>query len=83
MLIKKYPLRHKKYKNAYHLDLYRLHKPAEILKLGLKELTREKDVVVFIEWADRIRKLLPRSAIWINFRHGVKESERILILRGV
>jgi tRNA threonylcarbamoyladenosine biosynthesis protein TsaE len=41
-----------------HLDAYRIGQPGEVDELGLDELA-EEGVVLIIEWADRVLKLLP------------------------
>jgi len=49
----------------YHLDAYRLSTPQELLCLGFDELVR-LDSAVVIEWADRVRTILPDEALWID-----------------
>lgn len=44
----------------YHIDVYRLDDPEEILLLGFDELL-SGDGVVVVEWADRIEDLLPKD----------------------
>lgn len=64
------------FKNFFHVDLYRLRNAREINCAGLKKILSDGGNIVLIEWADRIRKLLPKSAIKIRFEHGGKENER-------
>lgn len=49
-----------------HLDAYRIAQPEEVDELGLDELA-EDGVILIVEWADRIKNLLPRSDVdvWI------------------
>ena len=47
----------------------------------LAKLLKEKHSILFIEWADKIKKLLPRRTIWINFKHGEKENERYIKIK--
>ena len=58
-----------------HCDTYRLRNPDEFLDLGLDELLAE-DGVALIEWADRVRDLLPRDVLRIAIRI-VSTTERI------
>lgn len=53
-------------KNIFHFDAYRV-KTKDILSLGWKELVAEKNNIIIIEWADRIRKIVPRGSLWIKF----------------
>ncbi len=57
----------KNYKSFYHIDAYRLKNPKELLELGFKELIRNPENLIVIEWADKIKKLLPRNILRIKF----------------
>ena len=61
-----------------HIDAYRLDSLAEARRLGLKDILKDRDAIVVIEWADRIRKLIPRGAIWLRFTHGKRSLERVI-----
>ncbi|MBU2101438.1 tRNA (adenosine(37)-N6)-threonylcarbamoyltransferase complex ATPase subunit type 1 TsaE [Patescibacteria group bacterium] len=62
------------FKNAYHIDAYRIEEK-DLIDLGWKEILLEKNIVV-VEWADRVKKVLPKETIWIKFNYGGKEHER-------
>lgn len=66
---------------VYHFDLYRIHKPGEILDLGLKKIIKDPDNIVLIEWPEKIKKILPKNTIWVNFEHGKNQKERIINVR--
>lgn len=68
----------RQFKHLIHLDCYRLDSPKDLLYLGFKDLLKDKDAVILIEWADRVRKLIPRDAVWIKFKHGRSSHERIV-----
>lgn len=51
----------------YHIDCYRVGKSKEVLDLGLKEIISNSQNIVAIEWADRIRKILPKKTIIFKF----------------
>lgn len=53
----------------YHLDLYRIKKFKEVKALGLPEFWGQKNSLTIIEWADRIKKNLPKNAIYIKFQN--------------
>lgn len=69
LIIKSYKIRGAKFKNAYHIDTYRLENPSEILELGLEEILENKENIVLIEWAEKIEKYLPKDSTWIKFSH--------------
>ena len=50
----------------YHLDCYRVG-PKEILNLGFKKIISCNRNVVAIEWADRIKRIMPKNTIWVDF----------------
>lgn len=63
-------------KHLHHLDLYRLKGKRDIQGLSLSELFRN-DSVVAIEWADKIKDLLPQQHIEIHFTYVAEEVRRI------
>ncbi len=66
------------YQLLYHVDAYRIKNAKEIKSLGFDEIMNDPKNIILIEWADKIKKILPKETIWINFNHGKKESERII-----
>ena len=66
-----------KFKVFYHIDCYRIEKPKEILDLGFKEIIADPKNIVSVEWADRIRKILPKRTILIKFEFLNKKTRRI------
>lgn len=63
----------------YHFDCYRIEKPQEILNLGFKEIIADPQNIVTIEWAERIKKILPESALIIKFQFVDKNKRKITI----
>lgn len=83
LLIRRYRIKKKKsYSNLFHIDAYRTNKISEFRKLGIKHILSSPISIVLIEWADKIKKLLPRETVWITFSHGKKKNERIIKLHG-
>lgn len=78
IIIKPYTLHLKPSAIAYHIDCYRIKKPGEFLKLGLKKILADKENIVLIEWAEKIKRYLPPKTVWLEFKHGRKEKERII-----
>ncbi len=60
----------------YHLDVYRLRNPDEAVGIGLDDYLAGDGVTV-IEWAEKIRGVLPAERLWIMFRH-ISDDERAL-----
>ncbi|MEK7123712.1 MAG: tRNA (adenosine(37)-N6)-threonylcarbamoyltransferase complex ATPase subunit type 1 TsaE, partial [Patescibacteria group bacterium] len=63
------------FENFFHLDCYRLDSPQELNTLGFKEIIANSQNIVLIEWADKIAKLLPKTALKIKFQ-WVGENKR-------
>lgn len=53
----------------YHLDLYRTKSFREAKALGITEIWGKKNTVTLIEWADKIKKHLPKKTIYLQFHH--------------
>ena len=76
VLIKRHAVRHKSFKHAYHADSYRLKNHRDLEVLDFKKIISDPENIVLIEWAEKVKKLLPKDTLWIKFRHGKKENER-------
>lgn len=53
-------------KKIYHLDLYRLDDPDDILDIDFEEYFYPTDAISFIEWAENAKDYLPDEMIDIN-----------------
>jgi tRNA threonylcarbamoyladenosine biosynthesis protein TsaE len=62
----------------YHFDLYRLDDLSDIEYLGVKDYLNGEGVVV-IEWAERMRKLLPQEYLDINIGITGKSKRRFIL----
>jgi len=81
VIIKSYKLHKPKNKNwnlIYHIDCYRLQKPKELIDLGFKNLLNQFGSIFLIEWAEKIKKILPKNTVWLKFQYGEKENERTI-----
>ncbi len=82
LIIKSFPLQKNPYfKTFYHIDCYRLEKPEEILGLDFKNIIANPKNLIFIEWPERIKKLLPKNTIWITF-NVVDKKKRLIIINS-
>jgi len=63
----------------YHLDCYRIQKPKEILDLGFRKIISNPKNIIVVEWADRVRKIMPKRVIWITFKFVNKNKRKIVI----
>jgi len=60
----------------YHFDLYRIKNLIEVFNIGYEEYLSNKGIIA-IEWADRIKDVLPKDYLQINFVFN-SENGRLL-----
>lgn len=81
VIMKKYPgpkvRKHEGPKVVYHLDAYRVG-AKDILELGWKEIASNRENVIIVEWAERIKKIIPKDALWIKFK-WIDENKREMV----
>ena len=61
-----------------HIDCYREEDLERWLKLGINDYLSD-DNIVFIEWADKMKSLLPENTFHINFSHKSSNSREIIL----
>lgn len=79
VIMKKFAIRNSQFQNFYHIDCYRINKPEEILSLGFKEIISESKNIIIIEWADKIKKILPKNTTWLKFSFFDEKTRKIEI----
>lgn len=79
VIMKRFPISTKNLKNFYHFDCYRVGKPKEILNLNFKEISSDSQNIIVIEWAEKIRQILPKNTKWIRFQFVDKRKRRISV----
>ena len=65
----------------HHVDAYRTESLTELVDLGLLEIM-DGDGVTLVEWADKLRPLLPAHTIVVTIEGVGDEPRRITIRRG-
>ena len=66
----------RQHKNLYHVDLYRLN---DFKDLGLEEILSDKNNIVLIEWAEKLKKL-PKGTVKISIQIQGPSTRKIKIL---
>ncbi len=64
----------------YHLDVYRLSGPGDLEDMGCDDFLFGRGVAV-IEWAEKVRDVLPEETLWIRMT-WIDETKRRLVLSG-
>ncbi len=62
-----------------HLDCYRITGARELAPLGFRELLEDPRNVVLVEWAERVRRALPRGTVRVHIDH-VGPHERAITI---
>ena len=65
---------------VYHLDAYRMAGAEDLEGIGFGELLEQGGVVV-VEWASRVKDLLPEKAIRVAIEHLGKNRRRVTVGR--
>jgi tRNA threonylcarbamoyladenosine biosynthesis protein TsaE len=77
VLMKAYPVAgHKQIKWLVHFDAYRVKTAGDLSAIGAKEYFNRPDTVSVIEWADKIKKILPQETKF--FIISYKNNSRII-----
>jgi tRNA threonylcarbamoyladenosine biosynthesis protein TsaE len=76
VLMRVYPVKKTKIKNFIHIDAYRLKSAADLEAIGAKEYFSDPISVVLIEWADKVKKMLPKKIQIIKII--IKENQRLI-----
>ena len=52
--------------HIYHFDFYRLKNSSELFDIGWQDYINDEESLIFIEWGNRLSKVLPTERIEIN-----------------
>lgn len=79
IIVRHYAIAHNKIKRFLHIDLYRMKDVKEIKELEFFEFLHEADTVVAVEWAEKMKDLLPQKRIDIKLETLKDQSRRITL----
>jgi len=77
VLMKKYKIPNTK-KQFYHIDCYRIKKAQDLSTLNLEKLFLNPQNIITIEWAERIKKILPKNTIIFEFKFINRKQREII-----
>ncbi|MDZ4284971.1 MAG: tRNA (adenosine(37)-N6)-threonylcarbamoyltransferase complex ATPase subunit type 1 TsaE [Patescibacteria group bacterium] len=81
IIMRSVPTAHEHFRTLWHIDCYRLDNGAALSALGFGDVLQDQSGLVVIEWADRVRELLPEGTLWVTLMHGAKEGERRMSMK--
>lgn len=75
-----YKIKTENFEHLIHIDAYRLESAEELLKLGFKEIAENPKNIIFIEWPEKVKGILPKDAALIYFTH-INDKEREITIK--
>jgi tRNA threonylcarbamoyladenosine biosynthesis protein TsaE len=66
---------------VYHLDLYRIERPSELVNIGWDEIAMSHALVI-VEWPERAADFIPAGHVPIELEHLPADPDRRLLLAG-
>lgn len=79
-IIKVYKINKSKIKQLCHIDAYRLQDSQDLINIGIDDYLYKSDIITIIEWAEKIKDILPKNTIEINIDY-FKEKRKISIIK--
>ena len=62
-----------------HIDAYRLRDERDLVSLGVEEFFSDLKIVTAIEWAEKVKKILPKKTIVIDIKQISEDQREISI----
>jgi len=78
VLLKEYPLVGS-WKKLIHIDAYRLGSAEALVDIGLRDYLADPKNFIVIEWADKVKKILPQQTVWLAL--SLNKQKRQVIWR--
>lgn len=71
------------YEKLIHIDAWRLERSEELNALGFLKMIENKNMVIAIEWADRVLNEIKKQRehsliVWVRIEYGKKDNERLI-----
>jgi tRNA threonylcarbamoyladenosine biosynthesis protein TsaE len=81
-IINSYGIDFEGFTKVFHIDVYRIDDTKELEVLHFADIMKDPQHIVVIEWADKIRELIPGDAIWMTFEHDTTQTRTVTIHNG-
>ena len=65
------------FKYFYHVDCYRIENPKEISNLTWKEIVKNPQNIIAVEWGEKIKEILPEKYFQIAFEFINKNTRKL------
>lgn len=64
----------------YHFDFYRINSVNEIINIGFYDYLNDSDAIIFIEWGELFKEIIPSNHIEIIFKIENEEKRDIKLI---
>jgi tRNA threonylcarbamoyladenosine biosynthesis protein TsaE len=64
--------------DIFHIDAYRIS-AKDLIELGFKDFANQKNSVTIIEWPEKVKRIIPTTALYINFQWLSDKERKITI----
>jgi len=79
VLMRHYKLKTINWKLLVHIDAFRLRDWHDLASLGVKDIFADPGNIILIEWAERVRPILPQKRIKNHIDHLGNNTRKITI----
>jgi len=66
---------------VFHFDFYRINKLNELFDVGFQDYLNDESAIIFIEWADLFKELLPKTYYEVKFAIVEDNLRRITVIK--
>jgi tRNA threonylcarbamoyladenosine biosynthesis protein TsaE len=80
VILKKFKIPKGKFKTFYHIDCYRTRTAKDMLNLDFKKIVSNPENIIVIEWANKIKKILPKKTMILKFEF-INNKIREIVLK--
>jgi len=63
-----------------HIDAYRLSSGQDLINIGVKDWLAKPNTITVIEWAERVKNILPKDTITIKLKLRKNKNERTITI---
>ena len=77
VIMRRHHMRKSHFRIFVHIDAYRIEKLKELQMLGWRDILKDRKAIVLVEWADRIRRALPKEYIRVQFTFVDEKTRKI------
>ena len=77
VIMKQYETTDATFPQLVHIDAYRIETVDEMRPLGFGDILKQPQTLICVEWAERIKELLPAATIHLTLTHNADDTRTI------